>query len=162
MRGASVSSLLCLGTTSSARSRSSPFRNAGGQLPAAHIEELHKYCRAFSHRDDQVRDRNTVREHRLEDGNAAPRRAVNSGPLLRLQADDPAVLERTGRALADSQHIGRPPLSFTCDQCGRTLARVGDTAHGPLFTSSWEIPAPNGARAGLAVRSGKLEGRDFG
>jgi hypothetical protein len=69
---------------------------------------------------------------------------VNSGPLLRLQADDPAVLERTGRALADSQPIGRPPLSFICDQCGRTLARVGDTAHGPLFTSTWEVPAPMG------------------
>jgi hypothetical protein len=67
---------------------------------------------------------------------------VNSGPLLRLQADDPAVLEQTGRALADSQSIGRPSLSFTCDQCGRTVARVGDTPHGPLFTSTWEIPAP--------------------
>lgn len=69
---------------------------------------------------------------------------MNSGPPLRLQADDPAVLERTGRALADSQPIGRPPLSLICDQCGHTLARIGDTAHGPLFTSSWEVPAPMG------------------
>lgn len=67
---------------------------------------------------------------------------MNSGPPLRLQADDSAVLERTGQALADSEHIARPPLSLTCDQCGHTLARVGDTAHGPLFTSTWEVPAP--------------------
>jgi hypothetical protein len=105
-------------------------------------EELHELCRTFHYGDGQVRSDNIVRGHRLDDGNAAARPVVNSGRLLRLQADDPAVLERTGRALTDSQLIRRPPLSFTCDHCGRTLARVGDTAHGPLFTSTWEIPAP--------------------
>lgn len=69
---------------------------------------------------------------------------MNSGPPLRLQADDPVVLERTGQALADSVPIARPPLSLTCDQCGHTLARVGDTTFGPLFTSTWEVPAPMG------------------
>jgi hypothetical protein len=105
-------------------------------------EELHKFCRTFYYRDDQVRDCNSVRQYRLKDVKTAPRRAVSGGSLLRLHADDSAVLERTGRALADSQAIGRPPLNFTCDQCGHTLAHVGDTAHGPLFTSTWEIPAP--------------------
>jgi hypothetical protein len=66
---------------------------------------------------------------------------VNGEPL-RLEADDPAVLERTGRALEDSVSIRRPPLRLTCHQCGHELARVGDTAHGPLFVSSWEVPAP--------------------
>ena len=56
---------------------------------------------------------------------------------LRLQADDPAVLALTALALEDSIAIRNPPLQIACQRCGALLARVGDTEHGPLFTSCW-------------------------
>jgi hypothetical protein len=57
--------------------------------------------------------------------------------VLRLEADDPAVLELTGLALHDAIAIPDPPLRLVCSRCGALLARAGDTGHGPLFTSSW-------------------------
>lgn len=62
--------------------------------------------------------------------------------MLRLQADDPAVLARTLRALEAS--AGARPVALRCSECGTVLARVGTTTHGPLFTSSWpvEVPSP--------------------
>jgi hypothetical protein len=56
---------------------------------------------------------------------------------LRLVADDPAVFERTGHAVDDSRQIPDPPLQLTCRRCGAVLAKAGDTAGGPLFTSTW-------------------------
>ena len=38
--------------------------------------------------------------------------------LLRLEADDPAVLDRTGAALEISVGITRPPVKFVCGRCG--------------------------------------------
>lgn len=61
-------------------------------------------------------------------------------PLLRLQADDPAVLARTAEAVEASRQVKRPPLTFQCARCQTKLARVGDVpGYGPLFTSSWEV-----------------------
>jgi hypothetical protein len=56
---------------------------------------------------------------------------------LRLVADDPAVFERTGHAMDDSRQIPDPALQLVCRRCGAVLAKAGDTAHGPLFTSTW-------------------------
>jgi hypothetical protein len=57
---------------------------------------------------------------------------------LRLEADDHDVLARTGLALQDANAIPDPPLRLLCRKCGAQLAQAGDTAHGPLFTSTWE------------------------
>ena len=61
--------------------------------------------------------------------------------VLRLEADDPAVLEFTGLALHDSVDIPDPPR-LLCKSCQRKLGAAGDTAHGPLFVSSWEYEPP--------------------
>lgn len=57
---------------------------------------------------------------------------------LRLEADDPGVLARTGLALLDAAEIPDPPLRLICRRCGALLARAGDTPHGPLFMSWWK------------------------
>jgi hypothetical protein len=62
--------------------------------------------------------------------------------LLRLEADDPEVLELTGIALHDALDIPDPPLRVACQRCGAQLGRGGDTAHGPLFTTSWLVNPP--------------------
>jgi hypothetical protein len=61
---------------------------------------------------------------------------------LRLEADDADVLRRTALALHDAKAIPDPPLQIRCRQCQVPLARVGDTPHGTLFTSSWLINPP--------------------
>jgi hypothetical protein len=67
---------------------------------------------------------------------------VDSDRVLRPQADDLGVLELTAQAMAEP---GSPPLTFVCSQCGHRLARAGITPSGRLlFTSSWEVPAPQG------------------
>jgi len=52
--------------------------------------------------------------------------------LLRVGADDPAVLELTGLALYDAIEIADPPLRVVCKRCGALLGSGGDTPHGPL------------------------------
>lgn len=58
---------------------------------------------------------------------------------LRLDADDEQVYALTVRANDDSRRR-RPSVRFVCDQCGAKLGSAAHTAHGPLFTSSWETP----------------------
>lgn len=64
---------------------------------------------------------------------------------LALTTSDPTVWERTESALADTATITNP-LEVRCRDCGRILARMADTGHGPLFTSSWEVPFRSGVR----------------
>lgn len=60
--------------------------------------------------------------------------------LLRLEADDPEVLARTRRAIEESAHV--KPFQILCAGCGSTVALVGSTASGPLFSSSWPVERP--------------------
>lgn len=63
--------------------------------------------------------------------------------MLRLMADDPAVVELTGAAVsASNEHRVKPTLQIICQKCGSVLAKVGDTECGPLFTSVWTIASP--------------------
>jgi hypothetical protein len=62
--------------------------------------------------------------------------------LLRLEADDPEVLELTGIALHDVLEIPDPPLRVACQRCGAQLGRGGDTRNGPVFTTSWLVNPP--------------------
>jgi hypothetical protein len=62
--------------------------------------------------------------------------------LLRLEADDPKVLELTGAALYGAAEIQNPPLRVQCKRCGSQLGWGGDTPGGPLFTSSWLVNPP--------------------
>jgi hypothetical protein len=55
--------------------------------------------------------------------------------LLRLEADDPEVLELTGLALQCAQEVPDPSLRVACQRCGAQLGRGGDIPHGPLFTT---------------------------
>ena len=59
---------------------------------------------------------------------------------LRLEADDPRVLERTQRALEESAHA--KPVKIRCAGCQSTVALIGTTASGPLFISSWPAERP--------------------
>jgi hypothetical protein len=63
--------------------------------------------------------------------------------LLRMEADDPEVLELTGIALHDAPEIPDPALRVACQRCGAQLGRGGDTAHGPLFITSWLANPPS-------------------
>ena len=78
--------------------------------------------------------------------------------LLRLEADDPAVLDRTGAALEISVGITRPPVKFVCGRCGHLLARLGDIpGYGPLFVSWWDVePEP----PHIVVNGRRLRGRE--
>jgi hypothetical protein len=79
---------------------------------------------------------------------------------LRIQADDPDVLTRTAEALELSTTLGKPPLRMRCEQCRRRLAQVGDIpGYGPLFTSSWEVPAPE--EHSVIVNGRELHGREL-
>ena len=61
---------------------------------------------------------------------------------LRLEADDPQVLEHTANAIVASRDI-KPLLRFRCNKCRKRtvlLAMVGDVpGFCQLFASSWEV-----------------------
>jgi hypothetical protein len=63
---------------------------------------------------------------------------------LRLEADDPRVIELTLRALAAARQKPTPALTFKCKRCGKKLAFAGQTEHGPLFVSTWMVPIMSG------------------
>ncbi len=77
---------------------------------------------------------------------------------LRIQADDPDVLARTGEALRLAAGI-KPPLQLRCAQCRDLLARVGDVPiYGALFVSSWKVEIGNEQRVLADDRD--LKGRE--
>ncbi len=55
---------------------------------------------------------------------------------VKIWPDDPQVWDRTMAAL-ELAHQLRPSLTLRCRAGGCQLARLGTTALGPLFTSSW-------------------------
>ncbi|MEZ0382177.1 hypothetical protein [Mycobacterium sp. pW045] len=63
--------------------------------------------------------------------------------MLRLEAGDPAVRERTAAAVQASNEQGvRPTLEIRCSKCRAKLATVGTVPEfGPLFASSWAVTA---------------------
>jgi hypothetical protein len=65
--------------------------------------------------------------------------------MIRLEATDPAVSERTLDALVASQ-AAEPALRIRCakPQCRALLAYAGTTSLGPLFASWWDVDLPLG------------------
>lgn len=68
---------------------------------------------------------------------------IDSSPdrVLKLNAEDAAVWQRTMDACDDSQ-TRRPSLAVRCRSCGSELAAVGTTAFGTLFSSAWDVERP--------------------
>jgi hypothetical protein len=58
--------------------------------------------------------------------------------VLRLEADDDAVLALTARALAESRGT-KPSLDVRCADCGASLGGASRTPTGILFMSWWEV-----------------------
>ena len=77
---------------------------------------------------------------------------------LRISADDPGVLTRTGEALDASTRVAKPSLRLKCSQCGNLLAQVSDVPdYGPLFVSSWPVETNEHT---VVVNGRELKGRE--
>jgi hypothetical protein len=58
---------------------------------------------------------------------------------LRIDVDDPEVLELLDQAVARKPLDPKPRIRIFCDQCSRKMADVWSTQFGPLFLSHWEL-----------------------